>query len=179
MHRPAACSLLLAALVCAPHRAVAQQGSGSATDSAAIDTVAPAPPPPTPAQERYLHGLRTAGRGVAQMKDGIGRLVRARDRGDTALVRQAGRRLAGLCGAARGFIVSGRSRMAYRAYEAPVRRPARSLVVRLDSLAAYARICQHEAGKTPEVTSAGLLTRVRAYEGALADFRTAIGLPNR
>lgn len=179
MYRPAACSLLLGALVCAPHGSVAQQAADSATDTVTSETVPSTPPPPTPAQERYLQGLRTAGRGVAQMKDGIGRLVRARSRGDTALVRRAGRRLAGLCGAARGFIVSGRSRMAYRVYEAPVRRPARSVALRLDSLAAYARTCQREAGKTPQATSAGLLTRLRAYEAALADFRTAIGLPNR
>ena len=35
------------------------------------------------------------------------------------------------------------------------------------------------AGKSPGPVAAGLLTRIRAYEAALAAFRTAITLPNR
>jgi hypothetical protein len=173
MRRPYLLSILLGALTSAPLSA--QQPPDSVADSAAITT----PPPPTPEQQHYLQGLRTAGRGVAQMKDGIDRVVRAKSGGDTSQVRQAGGRLRGLCVAARGFIVSGRSRMALNAYAMPTRKPARDLAFRLDSLAVYARTCQHEAGKTPESTAVELLGQIQAYEKALAEFRTAIGLPNR
>jgi hypothetical protein len=168
---PSLC-LLVGALTCVPSAARAQRAQDTTADSTAITR-----PPTTPEQDRYQHGLRTAGRGVAQMKNGIDRVLRAKDRGDTSLVRQAGRRLAGLCVAARGFIVSGRSSMDLNAYDAPTRKPARDLAYRLDSLATYASTCQHEAGKTPELTSAALLERLKAYDGALDDFRTAIGLP--
>jgi len=171
MCRLIVCLLFLGALVCAPVRA---QQSG---DSLA-DTASTAPPPPTPEQDRYLHGLRTAGRGVAQLKNGIDRVVRAKNVGDTAQVRQAGRRLAGLCVAARGFLVSGRSRMALNAWETPVRKPARVLALQIDSLTTYATTCEHQAGKTPQQTSAALMDQLRGYEEALADFRSAIGLPN-
>ncbi|HEY6110605.1 MAG TPA: hypothetical protein VIV56_17005 [Gemmatimonadales bacterium] len=140
---------------------------------------AAAPIPPSPGQERYLQGLRTAGRGVAQLKDGMSRLSRVQAGRDTTQVRQAARRLGGLCSAARGFLASGRGRMEPAAYEAPVRRPARDLVLQVDSLSLMAKECQLTAGKSPGPVAAGLLTRIRAYEAALATFRTAIGLPNR
>jgi hypothetical protein len=65
------------------------------------------------------------------------------------------------------------------AYEAPTRRPARDLVFQLDSLSLLAKECQLTAGRSPVPVAAGLITRVRAYEAALAAFRTAIGLPNK
>ncbi len=139
----------------------------------------PTPSPPTPAQTRYLQGLRTAGRGVAQIKSGIDRLGRAQASHDTLQVRQAGRRLGGMCTAARGFLVSGRGAMEPTAFEAPRRRPARDLAFQLDSLSLIAKECQLTAGKTPAPVAAGLLARLRSYEAALATFRTAIGLPNR
>jgi hypothetical protein len=140
---------------------------------------ATAPAPPSPGQERYLQGLRTAGRGVAQIKDGMNRLTRIQAGHDTTQIRQAAHRLGGLCSAARGFLTSGRGRMEPGVYEAPVRRPARDLVLQVDSLSLIAKECQLTAGKSPGPVAAGLLIRVRAYEAALATFRTAIGLPNR
>lgn len=146
---------------------------------AATPPPAPAPVLPSPGQERYLQGLRTAGRGVAQIKDGMSRLSRVQAGRDTTQIRQAARRLGGLCSAARGFLTSGRGRMEPAVYEAPVRRPARDLVRQVDSLSLMAKECQLTAGRSPGPVAARLLTRVRAYEGALAAFRTAIGLPNK
>ena len=134
---------------------------------------------PTPEQQRFLDGLRTAGRGVAQIKDGLSRLGRAQHGGDTLQIRQAGRRLGGLCVAAGGFIVSGRAEMEPNAYEPPTRNAARGLTLQLDSLSASSVTCQRSAGKTPTPIATELLGRMRAYEAALATFRTAIGLPNR
>jgi hypothetical protein len=158
-----------------PPQAPGDSGQPASSTSAPI----PPPPTPTPAQERYLRGLRTAGRGVAQIKDGIDRLARTQATNDTLRVRQAGRRLGGLCAAARGFLVSGRGQMEPTAYEPPARRPARDLAVQIDSLAVSAQQCQQAAARTPAPVSAALLGRLRAYEAALAAFRTAIGLPHR
>ncbi|MGH7538279.1 MAG: hypothetical protein ACREMF_06570 [Gemmatimonadales bacterium] len=146
------------------------------------DSVPGAPPPAallTPAQQRYVQGLRTAGRGVAQIKDGLNRLARAQSARDTLHVRGAGRRLGGLCGAARGFIVNGRLQMEPTVFEPPARKPARDLTIRLDSLSAYSKTCQGSAAKTPTPVGAEMLGRLRAYEAALVAFRAAIGLPNR
>ena len=137
------------------------------------------PPPPNPLQDKYLHGLRTASRGVAQIKDGINRVVRTRSSHDTLQVRQAAKRLGGLCSAARGFITSGRGQMESNAYEPPTRQPAKDLVSQLDSLAVSVKTCQVSAGKTPTAVTTELLGRLRNYEAAVATFRTAIGLPNR
>jgi len=166
--------LLLVALVAAPTTSQQPPQLGDSVQ------VAPAPPAPsTPAQDRFVQGLRTAGRGVAQLKDGLNRLARMHGAHDTLQVRTAGQRLGGLCGAARGFIVNGRAQMEPNAYDPPNRKLARYLVIRLDSLAAYAPTCQRSAGKTPESVATELLGRIRGYEAALTAFRTAIGLPNR
>ena len=154
-----------------------QPGPPYPVDSTRADTARPAPP--TPAQERYLWGLRTASRGIAQLKNGVNRVARAQALKDSLQLRQAGQRLAGLCVAARGFLTSGRGDMAPAAYEPPTRASAKDLAQRIDSLAAYSVTCEHAAGKTPAPVTVGLLARIRTYEGALAAFRTAVGLPNR
>jgi hypothetical protein len=169
-------ALLTGVVLSAP--LLGQQPPPPPADSTVAEST-PAPPPPSPAQTRYLQGLRTAGRGVAQIKDGINRLVRAQTGRDTLQVHQAARRLGGLCSAARGFLVSGRGAMEPTAYGPPTRKPARDLVLQVDSLSLIAKECQLTAGKSPAPVAAGLLARLRAYEAALATFRTAIGLPNR
>jgi hypothetical protein len=116
---------------------------------------------------------------VAQIKDGIDRVVRTRGSSDTAQARVAARRLGALCGTARGFITSGRGLMEPTAYELPTRKTARDLTLQLDSLVAAAKACQTAAAKTPTPVTANLLARLRGYEAAVAAFRTAIGLPNR
>ena len=165
--------LVLGASIAAAPAASGQLPGGG--DSAAVV----APPAPNPAQQRYLQGLRTAGRGVAQIKTGIDRLNRARGGRDSTQVKVAAKRLTGYCSAARGFIASGRGQMDPVAYDPPTRKPARDLMVQLDSLSLSAKDCQGAKGLAPQLLSSGLVTRLRAYDAALADFRTAIGLPNK
>ena len=171
----AALAMLVSALAVAP--AGAQQPAPVDTDTAHV--ALPSPPPPTPEQQKYMDGLRTAGRGLAQIKDGLGRLARTQSAHDTLQVRLAGKRLGGLCAAARGFITSGRAQLEPSVYQPPIRSAAKDLAVRLDSLSVYTMTCQRSAGKTPTPVAAELVGRIRAYETALAAFRTAIGLPNR
>jgi len=126
-----------------------------------------------------MQGLRTAGRGVAQIKSGIDRLNRARGMKDSSQVKLAAKRLAAYCSAARGFIASGRSQMDAVAYDPPTRKQARDLTQQLDSLSLSAKECQNARGLAAQMLSTGLVARLRAYDAALAEFRTAIGLPNK
>jgi len=154
-------------------------GVGQDTTTPRPDSAKPdsAPPPPTAAQVRYLEGLRTAGRGIAQLKDGVGRVVRMQS--DSVKRRQAGARLGGLCSAARGFMASGRAQMLPTAYDLPTRTPAKLLAVRIDSIIAYTPTCSRTASKNPAPVATEVLNRIRLYEAALVAFRTALGLPNR
>jgi hypothetical protein len=132
--------------------------------------------PPTPAQERYLDGLRTVGRGIAQLKDGIDRVVRAYGGKDSVKLAQAGRRLGGLCGTAHAFMGPGRTLMNATAYDDSVRTHARKLSLQIDSVIGFMPTCQHAAFRTPNKTAADVLGLIRSYEGALRTFRTDIGL---
>src|SRR5437773_10765853 len=73
---------------------------------------APAPPSPPPAaaptveQIRYMAGLKTATRGVAQSRDGVNRVVRAQQV-DSLTRGRAARRAGGLCVAAVSFVANG------------------------------------------------------------------------
>lgn len=157
--------------------ALGQQPLPMGSDSSVA--VTPPPPPSNPQQDRYLQGLRTAGRGVAQVRAGISRVVRTQSTHDTTQVRLAAKRLGGLCGAAGGFITSGRGQMEPNAYDSATRKPAKDLVTQLDSLVLSVKTCQVSAGKSPATVTTELMGRLRGYETALAAFRTAIGLPNR
>jgi hypothetical protein len=165
--------LLVLGVLAVPGSAAAQlPGTGEST--------ATAPPPvPNPQQQRYVQGLRTAGRGVAQIKTGIDRLNRARGAKDSSQVKLAAKRLTAYCSAARGFIASGRGQMDPVAYDLPTRTQARGLTLQLDSLSLSAKECQNAKGLAPQMLSAGLVARLRAYDAAVAEFRTAIGLPNK
>lgn len=146
------------------------QLTAQAADSARAAPPAPAPvAAPTPAQQQYLDGLRTAGRGVAQLKDGIDRV--GRNRADTAQLRMAGQRLGGLCGSAGSFMRQGRARMSHAAYVDSARTLARRLNQQVDSVIAFLPTCQREGGKKPTATAAALVARLRSYEGALQKFR--------
>src|SRR6266508_1318987 len=120
---------------------------------------APAPPSPPPAaaptieQIRYMAGLKTATRGVAQIRDGVNRdgvnrVVRTQQ-ADSLTRRRAARRLGGLCGTARSFIVSGRPKMQASAYADSMKVLAKLLTVRLDSLNASLLVCEKTAGRDP------------------------------
>ncbi len=152
-----------------------------AAAAAPQDTTAPLPPRPDPApptleQVRYTEGLRSVARGVAQLRDGIERVVRTQQTRDTLRQRQAGRRLGGLCTTARRFIASGRPRMQPTAYADSMRIVARQLTVRVDSVLKFLPTCETTAGKKPASVAADLLNRMRAYETALAAFRTGLAL---
>ena len=116
---------------------------------------------------------------VAQLKDGIEQVSRATGLRDTNKVHQAAHRLGGLCGAAHGFLVNGRYSMNANAFADSTRKPARDLAIQVDSLAAHTKTCEHNATKNLNSTRNDLVARLRDAEGALAAFRTSIGLPNR
>lgn len=133
------------------------------------------PPPPTLEQKRFLDGLRTATRGIAQLKDGLARVARAGH--DSASARRAGRFLAEVCGSGRAFFKRGRPQLTPTVYEDSVRVKARRLVTQLDSLSAYALTCEQTATAAPDVAATEVGKRLKTYDAALRDFRLAIGLP--
>src|SRR6267142_1884640 len=127
----------------------------------------PSPPPaaaPTIEQIRYMEGLKTATRGVAQIRDGVNRVVRTQ-RADSLTRRRAARRLGGLCGTARSFIVSGRPKMQATAYADSLKVLAKQLTVRLDSLKASLTVCELTAGRDPTVATT-LTSRLKNYDDA-------------
>jgi len=164
--------LCLSVLVCA--RVAAQQPA--APDSAKRDS---APLPLSPVQEKYLHGLKSVGRGVAQLKTGVDRLSRAQASGDTPRQRQAATLLGGFCGSARSFLASGRAQMQPTAYEDSTRIKAQWLTAQVDTLIQFMPTCEAQAAKTPATLAVDLVARLRSYDAALKDFRGAVGLPTR
>ena len=146
-------------------------------DSARVESTPP-PPPTSPEQKRFLDGLRTATRGIAQLKDALGRVTRAGGR-DSAAQRRAGRFLAGLCGSSRGFLRRGRPQMSPTVYEDSVQLKAKRLVTQVDSLIKYTTTCEQNAAAAPDVTAVELGKRMKTYDTAFRDFRLAIGLPVR
>jgi len=135
------------------------------------------PPTPTIEQIRYMEGLRTATRGVAQLRDGLSRVVRTQT-GDSLTRRRAARRLGGLCGSARSFIVSGRPKMQSSAYADSMRVLAKQLTTRLDSLSGALPACEKTAGSDPTVAT-NLTNRLKVYDEALLAFRNAQAALNK
>ena len=143
--------------------------------------VPPAPPTLTIEQIRYQEGLRTATRGVTQLRDGLNRVARTQQSApaDSMRRRAAARRLGGLCGSARTFIASGRPRMQPTAYADSLRILAKQVLVRLDTLAAALPSCEKTAGRDPATVATGLTTRLKAYDDALLAFKTALAAQNK
>src|SRR4051812_24522030 len=142
---------------------------------------APVPPPPAPTptleQTRYMEGLKTATRGIAQVRDGLNRVVRTQASDSSTRV-HAAKRLGGLCGSGRSFIVSGRPKMQPAAYADSLRILAKQLTVRLDSLSSAMGACEKTAARDPTV-SATLTTRLKGYDDALLAFRNAQAAANK
>src|SRR5207247_3498718 len=80
----------------------------SAPDSVRAESALVPPPPPSPEQKRFLDGLRTATRGIAQLKDGLNRVTRTQAQTDRVSPRRPGRLVAGLRGSARPVMGRGR-----------------------------------------------------------------------
>ncbi|MDP3911120.1 MAG: hypothetical protein Q8Q14_12085 [Gemmatimonadales bacterium] len=139
----------------------------------------PPPPPPTPEQVRYMDGLRSTSRGVAQLKDAVDRVVRTQQGADTLRRRRAASRMGGLCGSAQSFISSGRARMQPTAYSDSMRIVARRLVVRIDSLVKVLPACERTAVREASTVATDLAARLRAYDDALTAFRAAAAALNR
>lgn len=141
---------------------------------------APAPPPtPTIEQIRYMEGLRTATRGIAQIRDGLSRVVRTQQSGDSLTRRRAARRLGGLCGSGRSFIASGRPKMQPSAYADSMRVLAKQLTTRLDSLNSALPVCEQTAGRDPATVATNLTNRLKNYDDALLAFRNAQAALNK
>src|SRR5260370_1994356 len=123
----------------------------AAPTAPAVPPVPTPPPPPTPEQKKFLDGLRTATRGIAQLKEGVNRVTRSTTR-DSLTQRRAGRLLAGLCGSSRAFLKRGRPRLTPTVYSDSLRLLARRLVTQIDSLIAYTANCEQDAVATPGPT---------------------------
>lgn len=137
---------------------------------------APVPPPPAPTptleQTRYMEGLKTATRGIAQVRDGLNRVVRTQASDSLTRVRAA-KRLGGLCGSGRSFVVSGRPKMQAAAYADSLRILAKQLTARLDSLSSAMGTCEKTAGRDPTTVATTLTTRLKSYDDAVLAFRNA------
>jgi len=171
----------LAVLFCIATTSLGAQLPEPPSDSAravpeSVQTTPPPPAPETLEQKRFTAGLRTATRGIAQLKEGMNRVARAGTR-DSVAQRRAGRFLAGLCGSSRGFLKRGRPQMSPLVYEDSVQLKAKRLVTQVDSLIKYTTTCEDSAGATPNVTVVGLGKRMKSYDAALRDYRVALGLP--
>ena len=145
--------------------------SAQAPDTAARDSAPPALPPQ---HQAYAQGVNQAARGVAQLRSGVDRVLRARAGSDTARYRDAGQRLGGLCGAALGFLRRGRSQMAPNTYQDSLRIWSRALNLQVDSLIGYMPACQKDGGRTPDQVANVVATRLKGYETALAKYRAGV-----
>ena len=175
--------ILLSALIVAPLRLAAQDSvplptlPPAAAAAPQPDTVVPRPVEPTADQLKYLGGLRSVARGVAQLKSGVDQVTRAEASKDTARLRRAGEMLGGLCGTAGSFMKHGRGTMKPNVYEDSARVKARNLVVQIDSLIKTTPVCDTTARRAPSRTAGVIVGRLRSYETALQEFRTTVAAP--
>ncbi len=150
-------------------------GDTVASAPAPVDTAPAAPAPPTPEQERFREGLRTAGRGVAQLRSGAGQVRRASAGTDTTARRRAAHTLSGLCTAARDFLSRGRAGMQPTAFEDTTRLKARRLTVQIDTLIKFMPSCAASARGQPDAVRTELEAKLKSYDAALKDFQAAAG----
>jgi hypothetical protein len=132
------------------------------------------PPPPTPEQQHWMQGLRTAARGIGQIKSGIEGVQRAQG----TQTRRAGKLLAGYCGTARGFMRTGVARMSATAYPAGDNRTiAKKVVTQIDSVIRESTTCEQQAAHDPKGSVDRLTTIIGSYEAAIAAWRAMMGFP--
>jgi len=130
---------LAGALAAAPLAAQDSTPTPKAPDSTHTDS---APPPPTPEQQHWMQGLRTAARGIGQIKSGIEGVQRARGSASTVQIKRAGKLLAGYCGTARGFMRTGVAKMSSTAYPVGDNRSiAKQVVTQIDSVIRESTTC--------------------------------------
>jgi len=166
--------LLSVAGVCAAAPLAAQDSTPAPkpVDSTHTDST---PPPPTPEQQKWMQGLRTAARGIGQIKSGIENVQRA---GTSAVqLKHAGKLLAGFCGTGRGFMRAGVAKMPSAAYEGDNRKIARQVVIQIDSVARETNTCEAQAARDPKTSVEHLLPFLQSYEAAIAAWRNMVGLP--
>jgi len=164
---------LAGTLAAAPMAAQDSTPAPKPPDSTHADSVPP-PPPPTPEQQKWMQGLRTAARGIGQIKSGIEGVQHSQG----VHAGKAGKLLAGYCGTARGFMRSGVARMSATAY--PVgdsRTIAKQVVTQIDSVIRESTTCEQQAVRDPQGSIDRLTAIIRSYETAIAAWRAMVGLP--
>ncbi|HWZ27659.1 MAG TPA: hypothetical protein VNX15_03805 [Gemmatimonadales bacterium] len=135
-------------------------------------------PPPTPEQQRWMQGLRTAARGIGQIKSGIEGVQRVQGSTSATQIKKAGKLLAGYCGTARGFMRTGVARMSATAYTVGDNRTiARQVVTQIDSVIRESTTCEQQAAHDAKGSVDRLVPILRSYETAIAAWRAMVGLP--
>ena len=147
-------------------------------DTPRHDTAVLRPPEPSADQLKYLGGLKSVSRGVAQLRSGVDGVARAEGTKDTARLRRAGEMLGGLCGTAGSFMRQGRATMKPNVYEDSARVKARNLVLQIDSLLKTLPVCDTTARKAPSRTAGTVSGRLKTYDTALQEFRTSVAPPS-
>ena len=133
-------------------------------------------PPPTAEQLKWMDGLRTAARGIGQIKSGIENVQRAGT--NPSQLKRAGKLLAGFCGTGRGFMHTGVARMSSTAY--PVgdnRKIAKQVVIQIDSVARETTTCEQTAARDPKTSVEHLTLLLQSYEVSIGAWRAMVGLP--
>ncbi|HEX4632788.1 MAG TPA: hypothetical protein VH163_03085 [Gemmatimonadales bacterium] len=160
------------ALATAPLAAQDSTPASKPADSTHADST---PPPPTADQQKWMQGLRTAARGIGQIKSGIENVQRA---GTSATqLKRAGKLLAGFCGTGRGFLRTGVAKMPSAAYEGDNKKIARQVIIQIDSIARETNTCEVQAARDPKTSVEHLMPFLQSYEAAVGAWRAMVGLP--
>lgn len=167
--------VLLSVAACLAAAPLAAQDSTPAPKPADSTHADSAPPPPTPEQQKWMQGLRTAARGIGQIKSGIEGVTRAGT--SPTQLKRAGKLLAGFCGTGRGFMRTGIAKMPNSAYEGDNRKIARQVVTQIDSVAKATNACEQQAARDPKTSVDHLMPLIQSYEAAIAAWRSMVGLP--
>jgi hypothetical protein len=123
-----------------------------------------------------MQGLRTAARGIGQLKSGMEGVQRAGT--SPTRLKRAGKLLAGYCGTGRGFMRQGVIKMSSTAYaEGDNRKIAKQVVIQIDSISRETTSCEQQAARDPKTSVQHLTAFLESYEAAVASWRAMVGLP--